>query len=78
MYNINYLNSMIKIIILISRLENNDSCNGSKTQSATTTESNTPENTVRMDSIDLSSKMAGQQQKISHSFTDSGDLIVDG
>lgn len=26
-----------------------DSCNGSKTQSATTTESNTPENTVRME-----------------------------
>jgi hypothetical protein len=30
-----------------------------------------------MDSIELS-KMAGQQQKIVHSFSDSGDLIVDG
>lgn len=28
-----------------------DSCNGSKTQSATTTESNTPENTVRLEGI---------------------------
>lgn len=29
--------------------EKGDSCNGSKTQSATTTESNTPESTVRID-----------------------------
>jgi hypothetical protein len=28
-----------------------DSVNGSKTQSATTTESNTPENTIRMDAM---------------------------
>uniref|UniRef100_A0A6B2EFM1 Putative microtubule associated-protein orbit n=1 Tax=Phlebotomus kandelakii TaxID=1109342 RepID=A0A6B2EFM1_9DIPT len=32
--------------------EKEDSCNGSKTQSATTTESNTPENTVRIDTTD--------------------------
>lgn len=35
--------------LLLSNADKDDSCNGSKTQSATTTESNTPENTVRMD-----------------------------
>lgn len=56
-----------------------DSCNGSKTQSATTTESNTPENTVRLDSIDVHSKVLS-----SHShhriFTksESGDLVTEG
>lgn len=30
-------------------VDNEDSCNGSKNQSATTTESNTPENTIRID-----------------------------
>ncbi|KAL5286274.1 CLASP1 family protein [Megaselia abdita] len=37
--------------------DNNDSCNGSKTQSATTTESNTPESTVRMDMQKPSSQL---------------------
>lgn len=34
-----------------SSLDKDDSVNGSKTQSAATTESNTPENTVRLDNM---------------------------
>lgn len=34
-----------------SSIDRDDSINGSKTQSATTTESNTPENTIRMDAM---------------------------
>ncbi|XP_055625221.1 CLIP-associating protein isoform X3 [Toxorhynchites rutilus septentrionalis] len=59
-------------------LEKDDSCNGSKTQSATTTESNTPENTVRLDGIDIGHKSLAQQQR-HHSYTymDTGELIVE-
>lgn len=32
-------------------MDKDDSINGSKTQSATTTESNTPENTIRMENM---------------------------
>lgn len=41
-------------------LDKEDSCNGSKTQSATTTESNTPESTVRLDAME-----AMQNHKVS-------------
>lgn len=59
-------------------LEKDDSCNGSKTQSATTTESNTPENTVRLDGIEMSHKSLNQQQRHhSYTFSDSGELIVE-
>lgn len=56
-------------------MEAGDSCNGSKTQSCTTTESNTPENTVRMDGIDGTGRM---QQPKKHNFTfgDNGELIL--
>uniref|UniRef100_A0A182RFM7 TOG domain-containing protein n=1 Tax=Anopheles funestus TaxID=62324 RepID=A0A182RFM7_ANOFN len=65
-------------------LEKDDSCNGSKTQSATTTESNTPENTVRLDSMDLAHKTIAQQQQMlqqqrhqSYSCTENGELVLD-
>uniref|UniRef100_A0A1Q3FX57 Putative microtubule associated-protein orbit n=1 Tax=Culex tarsalis TaxID=7177 RepID=A0A1Q3FX57_CULTA len=59
-------------------LEKDDSCNGSKTQSATTTESNTPENTVRLDGIDMIHKTSAQQQRHhSYTFSDTGELIVE-
>uniref|UniRef100_A0A336M1C0 CSON009687 protein n=1 Tax=Culicoides sonorensis TaxID=179676 RepID=A0A336M1C0_CULSO len=56
-------------------LDAGDSCNGSKTQSATTTESNTPENTVRMDGIDGPSRL---QQPKKHNFiiSDNGELLL--
>ncbi|EAA03965.4 AGAP007623-PA [Anopheles gambiae str. PEST] len=61
-----------------------DSCNGSKTQSATTTESNTPENTVRLDGMDLAHKTIAQQQQMlqqqrhqSYSRAENGELILD-
>uniref|UniRef100_A0A182LSK9 TOG domain-containing protein n=1 Tax=Anopheles culicifacies TaxID=139723 RepID=A0A182LSK9_9DIPT len=67
-----------------SMLEKDDSCNGSKTQSATTTESNTPENTVRLDSMDLAHKTIAQQQQMlqqqrhqSYSCAENGELILD-
>ncbi|XP_035911785.1 CLIP-associating protein isoform X9 [Anopheles stephensi] len=66
-------------------LEKDDSCNGSKTQSATTTESNTPENTVRLDSMDLAHKTIAQQQqqmhsqssRLSYSVAENGELVLD-
>ncbi|XP_052899259.1 CLIP-associating protein [Anopheles moucheti] len=65
-------------------LEKDDSCNGSKTQSATTTESNTPENTVRLDSMDLAHKTIAQQQQMlqqqrhqSYSCAENGELVLD-
>lgn len=59
-------------------LDKDDSCNGSKTQSATTTESNTPENTVRLDGIDMIHKSSTQQQRHhSYTFTDTGELVVE-
>uniref|UniRef100_A0A182K2B0 TOG domain-containing protein n=1 Tax=Anopheles christyi TaxID=43041 RepID=A0A182K2B0_9DIPT len=68
----------------IGGLEKDDSCNGSKTQSATTTESNTPENTVRLDGMDLAHKTIAQQQHMlqqqrhqSYSFADNGELVLD-
>uniref|UniRef100_A0A182NHM2 TOG domain-containing protein n=1 Tax=Anopheles dirus TaxID=7168 RepID=A0A182NHM2_9DIPT len=68
----------------IGGLEKDDSCNGSKTQSATTTESNTPENTVRLDGMDLAHKTIAQQQQMhqqqrhqSYSFAENGELVLD-
>lgn len=59
-------------------LEKDDSCNGSKTQSATTTESNTPENTVRLDGMDVGHKPLAQQQRHhSYTLTDTGELVVE-
>uniref|UniRef100_A0A182SYS0 TOG domain-containing protein n=1 Tax=Anopheles maculatus TaxID=74869 RepID=A0A182SYS0_9DIPT len=64
-------------------LEKDDSCNGSKTQSATTTESNTPENTVRLDSMDLAHKTIAQQQQMhqqssrTYTFAENGELVLD-
>ncbi|XP_058466866.1 CLIP-associating protein isoform X3 [Malaya genurostris] len=59
-------------------MEKDDSCNGSKTQSATTTESNTPENTVRIEGLDAGLKASSTQQR-SHSYTvtNTGELIVE-
>ncbi|XP_021695277.1 CLIP-associating protein isoform X2 [Aedes aegypti] len=60
-------------------IDKDDSCNGSKTQSATTTESNTPENTVRLDSIDLNQKPTiHSQRQHQYTLTDTGELIVEG
>lgn len=56
-----------------------DSCNGSKSQSATTTESNTPENTVRLDTIDANHKTLPSQKYVANfSITESGELMFDG
>lgn len=60
-------------------IDKDDSCNGSKTQSATTTESNTPENTVRLDGIDMNQKAAiHSQRQHQYTLTDTGELVVDG
>lgn len=56
-------------------LDAGDSCNGSKTQSATTTESNTPENTVRMDGIDGTNRLQ-QPKKYNFTIGDNGELIL--
>ncbi|XP_049543121.1 CLIP-associating protein isoform X4 [Anopheles darlingi] len=66
----------------LGSLEKDDSCNGSKTQSATTTESNTPENTVRLDGMEMAHKTIVQQQQQqqrhqSYSFAENGELILE-
>lgn len=60
-------------------LDKEDSCNGSKTQSATTTESNTPENTVRMDSMDSANKTITPHRRLPApvTFTESGELVTE-
>lgn len=58
---------MIDCLYLCRSLDKEDSCNGSKTQSAATTESNTPENTVRLEN------MAQKQQ---HSFHIENNEVV--
>ncbi|XP_052861682.1 CLIP-associating protein [Anopheles cruzii] len=63
-------------------LEKDDSCNGSKTQSATTTESNTPENTVRLDGMDLAHKTIAQQQQQQQqqprfNLAENGEVVLD-
>jgi hypothetical protein len=59
------------------RLDKEDfSCNGSKTQSATTTESNTPENTVKMDVTDIINRFSTQSNH-NFTFTETGELITE-
>lgn len=62
--------------------DRDDFCNGgSKTQSSTTTttESNTPENTVRLDSIDGSNHKSHSSQRNTPTFTmaDNGEIIFE-
>lgn len=62
--------------------EKEDSCNGSKTQSATTTESNTPENTVRLDAIDgdvnhKSKRSASQKSVDRFTIAENGEVITE-
>ncbi|XP_059614674.1 CLIP-associating protein isoform X4 [Phlebotomus argentipes] len=54
--------------------EKDDSCNGSKTQSATTTESNTPENTVRIDTTDCHDRSI---TKADITFDENGEIIIE-
>ncbi|GAB0096245.1 CLIP-associating protein [Sergentomyia squamirostris] len=54
--------------------EKEDSCNGSKTQSTATTESNTPENTVRIDSGDYHVKPINQTQI---TFDENGEVVIE-
>ncbi|XP_055538195.1 CLIP-associating protein isoform X8 [Wyeomyia smithii] len=59
-------------------LEKDDSCNGSKTQSVTTTESNTPENTVRQDGIDGGHNASALQHRHpSYTVTNAGELLLE-
>lgn len=57
-------------ISLIYSLDKDDSCNGSKTQSCTTTESNTPENTVRLDNL-------AQKSRQSYHMSENGEVITE-
>lgn len=59
-----------------SSMDKDDSCNGSKTQSATTTESNTPENTVRLDPLDASQKL-NSSKKCNYSRAANGEIITE-
>ncbi|XP_037035811.1 CLIP-associating protein isoform X10 [Bradysia coprophila] len=60
-------------------MKKDDSCNGSKSQSATTTESNTPENTVRLDTIDANHKTLTSQKYVANFVvSQTGELIFDG
>lgn len=60
-------------------IKKDDSCNGSKSQSATTTESNTPENTVRLDTIDANHKTLPSQKYVANfTITGTGELVFDG
>lgn len=54
-----------------------DSCNGSKTQSAATTESNTPENTVRIDEEILPRSSFTAKHSNNVTFLPSGELITE-
>ncbi|XP_055308767.1 CLIP-associating protein isoform X4 [Sitodiplosis mosellana] len=54
-----------------------DSCNGSKTQSAATTESNTPENTVRIDGEILTRSTFTAKHSNNVTFLPTGELITE-
>lgn len=54
-----------------------DSCNGSKTQSSTTTESNTPENTVRIDGDLLTRSSFTAKHSNNVSFLPNGELVTE-
>lgn len=57
--------------------DNDDSCNGSKIQSATTTESNTPESTIRIDG-DLATRGSFTAKHSNNvSFTLNGELVTE-
>lgn len=54
-----------------------DSCNGSKTQSATTTESNTPENTIRIEG-DVSTRNSFTAKHSNNvKFSSNGELVTE-
>ncbi|XP_055379523.1 CLIP-associating protein isoform X12 [Condylostylus longicornis] len=59
--------------------EREESCNGSKTQSATTTESNTPENTVRLEhAMEMqNSRLAASQRYQNIQFLENGEVILE-
>lgn len=64
--------------LLLSNADKDDSCNGSKTQSATTTESNTPENTVRMDNeINASRNTFTPKHSNNVTFLANGELVTE-
>lgn len=54
-----------------------DSCNGSKTQSATTTESNTPENTVRIDGEIIARSSFTAKHSNNVTFLANGELVTE-
>lgn len=54
-----------------------DSCNGSKTQSAATTESNTPENTVRLDGEIITRSSFTAKHSNNVTFSEHGELITE-
>lgn len=63
---------------LLSNADKDDSCNGSKTQSATTTESNTPENTVRMDNeINANRNTFTPKHSNNVTFLPNGELVTE-
>lgn len=55
------------MLFMYSSIDKDDSVNGSKTQSAATTESNTPENTVRLDNM---------SHKVSHNYHIENNEVV--
>lgn len=61
-----------------SSMDKEDSCNGSKTQSsATTTESNTPENTVRIDNEMTSRNSFTAKHSNNVTFLANGELVTE-
>lgn len=62
---------------ILSSIDKEDSCNGSKTQSTTTTESNTPENTVRLDA-EMSARNSFTAKHSSNvTFLANGELVTE-
>lgn len=63
---------------VISSMDKEDSCNGSKTQSsATTTESNTPENTVRLDNEISARNTFSPRHSNNVTFLPNGELVTE-
>lgn len=71
-YNTNGYNGHILGIV-----DKEDSCNGSKTQSATTTESNTPENTVRLDGEMTARSSFAAKHSDNVTFLPNGELVTE-
>lgn len=64
--------------MLLMNVDKDDSCNGSKTQSTTTTESNTPENTVRMDNdINATRNTFTPKHSNNVTFLANGELVTE-